>query len=98
LSRIYERIKLNHQFLYKKDSAAIISTIFPLSNSIFMIEKREFGFVLFKEEMLRHKKFKDKNELEAFLRSFVPSDVFYSCAYYENPEAEMKRRDGLGLT
>ena len=68
---------------------------FSLDDS-FMIEKREFGFILFKEGMLRHKKFKDKSELEAFLRNFVPSDVYYSCAYYEDPEAEMEKKGWLG--
>ncbi|MGQ9725695.1 MAG: DNA primase small subunit domain-containing protein [Candidatus Bathycorpusculaceae bacterium] len=69
---------------------------FSLDNSFWMIEKREFGFILFKEGMLRHKKFEDKNGLEAFLRSFVPSDVYYSCAYYEDPEDEMEKKGWLG--
>lgn len=69
---------------------------FSLDDSVFMIEKREFGFILFKEGMFRHKKFKNKSELETFLKSFVPSDVYYSCAYYENPEAEMERKGWLG--
>ena len=69
---------------------------FSLNNSVFMIERREFGFILFKEGMLRHKKFKNKSELEVFLRSFVPSDVYYSCAYYEDPEAEMEKKGWLG--
>jgi DNA primase small subunit len=61
-----------------------------------MIEKREFGFILFKEGMLRHKKFKGTNELEAFLRNFAPSDVYHSCAYYEDPEAEMEKKGWFG--
>jgi DNA primase small subunit len=60
------------------------------------IGKREFGFILFKEGMLRHKKFKDKSELKAFLRNFVPSDVYCSCAYYEDPEAEMEKKGWFG--
>jgi DNA primase small subunit len=30
------------------------------------------------------------------LRSFVPSDAYYSCAYYESPEAEMDKKGWLG--
>jgi DNA primase small subunit len=61
-----------------------------------MVEKREFGFIMFREGMLRHKKFKNKEEFEGFLRSFAPSDVYYSCAYYEDPEAEMEKKGWLG--
>ena len=60
------------------------------------IEEREFGFLLFRGEMLRHKGFKSADELQDFLRSFVPSHVYYSCAYYENAEAEMDKKGWLG--
>jgi DNA primase small subunit len=60
------------------------------------IEEREFGFLLYGGEMLRHKGFKRVYELQDFLRSFVPSNVYYSCAYYENPEAEMDKKGWLG--
>ena len=53
------------------------------------IDKREFGFILFKKGMLRHKGFKNEDELEAFLKELAPSDAYYSCAYYEEPEAEI---------
>jgi len=61
-----------------------------------VIDRREFGFILFKEGMLRHKGFKNEDELEVFLRRFAPSDAYYSCAYYEEPEAEMDRKGWLG--
>ncbi|MBX5327944.1 MAG: DNA primase small subunit PriS [Candidatus Bathyarchaeota archaeon] len=61
-----------------------------------MIEKREFGFISFDNVMVRHKAFADKNELQNFLREFVPSDAYYSCAYYDNPKAEMDKKDWLG--
>lgn len=61
-----------------------------------VIDEREFGFILFKEGMLRHKGFKNEDELEVFLRMFAPSDAYYSCAYYEEPEAEMDRKGWLG--
>ncbi|MEM3055075.1 MAG: DNA primase small subunit PriS [Candidatus Bathyarchaeia archaeon] len=60
------------------------------------INSREFGFVLFSEEVVRHKKFETNEELAAFLRKFVPLDAYYSCAYYENPEADMDRKGWLG--
>lgn len=61
-----------------------------------VIDRREFGFILFKEGMLRHKGFRNESELKIFLRRFVPSDAYYSCAYYEEPEAEMDRKGWLG--
>jgi len=69
---------------------------FSLTNEILMIEKREFGFASFDGWMLRHKHFKDKNGLENFLRESIPKDVYYSCAYYEDPEAEMEKKGWIG--
>ncbi|MEM3622721.1 MAG: DNA primase small subunit PriS [Candidatus Bathyarchaeia archaeon] len=60
------------------------------------IGKREFGFNLFEEGMLRHRKFGNSDELETFLRNFAPSDAYYSCAYYEDPKAEMEKKGWLG--
>jgi len=61
------------------------------------MEKREFGFLLFEKRiMLRHKRFLKLDELVSALRSLVPSDVYYSCAYYENPEAEMDVKGWIG--
>jgi len=61
------------------------------------MEKREFGFLLFEKRiMLRHKRFLEFNELVSTLRSLIPSDAYYSCAYYENPEAEMDVKGWLG--
>lgn len=61
-----------------------------------MIEKREFGFASFEGWMLRHKSFKNNEELAFFLRDSTPRDAYFSCAYYENPEAEMEKKDWLG--
>jgi DNA primase small subunit len=70
-----------------------ISFIHPPSS----IEKREFGFLLFKGNiMLRHKSFNNVDALKAFLKKIVPSHVYYSSAYYENPEAEMREKGWLG--
>lgn len=46
--------------------------------------------------MVRHKSFRSINEVRDFMRDFVPSDAYHSCAYYENPEAEMERKGWLG--
>jgi DNA primase small subunit len=60
------------------------------------IGKREFGFILFEGYMLRHKSFSTHDELKRFLEDSVPTDAYYSCAYYENPEAEMDKKGWLG--
>ncbi len=73
---------------YKRD--------YSLNSSLSMIDKREFGFVLFEGWMLRHKSFKHDGELREFLQNSVPSDAYCSCAYYEDPEAEMDRKGWLG--
>jgi DNA primase small subunit len=65
-------------------------------SSIFKIERREFGFIMFEGWMHRHKSFTQTDELKEFLQSSVPSDAYYSCAYYESPEAEMDRKGWIG--
>jgi len=61
------------------------------------IEMREFGFLLFKERiMLRHKGFRGVDALRSSLKTIVPSDVYYSSAYYERPEEEMRGKGWLG--
>ena len=74
---------------YQKHASTI-----PPPNSI---EKREFGFLLFKERiMLRHKGFQNVGSLRDFLKATVPSDVYYSSAFYEKPEEEMEEKGWLG--
>jgi len=74
---------------YKQHSSSI-----PPPTSI---ESREFGFLLFEERiMLRHKGFRGMDDLTSSLKTIVPSDVYYSCAYYERPEDEMSRKGWLG--
>ncbi len=61
------------------------------------IGKREFGFLLFKDRiMLRHKAFKNVGDLRSFLKRLIPSDVYYSSAYYERPERDMEKKGWLG--
>ena len=61
------------------------------------IEKREFGFTLFKEKiMVRHKGFTRAGDLKEFIKKIVPSNVYYSAAYYSLPEAKMEEKGWLG--
>jgi len=46
--------------------------------------------------MVRHKGFKDDRSFQEFLLKFAPSDVYYSSAYFERPEAEMDVKGWLG--
>ncbi len=46
--------------------------------------------------MLRHKGFRGVNDLRSSLKTIVPSDVYFSSAYYERPEEEMKGKGWLG--
>ena len=75
---------------YYQQQSSIISP--PAS-----IESREFGFLLLKERvMLRHKGFRNVDALRSFLKTVVPSDVYYSSAYYERPEDEMRGKGWIG--
>ena len=61
------------------------------------LKSREFGFLLFRERtMLRHRKFEDLKALREFISTIVPSDVYYSSAYFEDPEQEMEEKGWLG--
>jgi DNA primase small subunit len=61
------------------------------------IKKREFGFLLLEERiMLRHRAFTNVSDLRSFLGRVIPSDVYYSSAYYESPEREMEEKGWLG--
>jgi DNA primase small subunit len=61
------------------------------------IKQREFGFILLEKKiMLRHKSFENAEALKSFLPLTVPSDVYYSAAYYERPESDMDKKGWLG--
>jgi len=52
-------------------------------------EKREYGFILFRERiMVRHKGFRNQDELSKFIGETVPSDAYHSTAYYNSPHIE----------
>ena len=59
--------------------------------------QREFAAFLFKERaMVRHKHFVTPTHLSSFIKERIPSDVYYSCAYYETPDAEMEKKGWSG--
>jgi DNA primase small subunit len=70
------------------------STVIPAP---ILLEQREFGYLLFKERfMVRHKSFEKISNLRSVLNQTVPSDVYHSCAYYENPDFDMDKKGWLG--
>jgi DNA primase small subunit len=86
----------SREFVYGKfsDFYSNPSTVIPPP---VLLGQRELGFFLFKERiMLRHKGFANISDLKLFLGDAVPSDAYHSCAYYENPEAEMDKKGWLG--
>jgi len=61
------------------------------------IEQREFGFLIFKENvMVRHKGFATREELVSFIKETVPAHAYYSTAYYEMPEGKMEEKGWSG--
>jgi DNA primase small subunit len=88
--------KSSQKFIYDcfSDFYRDPSTVIP---SPAQLGQREIGFLLLKERiMLRHKVFARIKDLKLFLGDSVPSDVYRSCAYYENPAAEMDKKGWLG--
>ena len=88
--------KVSNDFVHNKFSEYYQghSTEIPLPASA---NQREFAFFLFKDRiMMRHKGFATDKSLRSFINSTVPSDVYHSSAYYENPEAEMRKKGWLG--
>jgi DNA primase catalytic subunit len=66
-------------------------------NAPLSMNEREFGFLTFHERrMIRHKAFKDLESFNGALLSLTPSDVYYSTAYYERPDADMAGKGWLG--
>jgi len=61
------------------------------------LDQREFGYLTFKERfMIRHQRFTGIGNLRAVLSQTAPSDVYHSCAYYENPDFDMDKKGWLG--
>lgn len=82
-------IKSRFSEYYKKNENSVIP---PRS-----MEQREFGFLIFAEGiMIRHRSFRHASDLKRFIENTVPSDVYYSAAYYSNPEAPMDMKGWNG--
>ncbi len=74
---------------YKDPSTSVPAVSIP--------EQREFGYLMFKERfMVRHRRFSSMTSLRATLAETVPSDVYHSCAYYENPDFDMDKKGWIG--
>ncbi len=59
--------------------------------------QREFGYLTFKEKfMVRHRRFEQIANFRVVLAQTVPSDVYHSCAYYENPDFDMDKKGWIG--
>ena len=60
--------------------------------------KREFGFMFFDRDfVMRHLGFQSRAALKKYLVEQVPSHAYYSCAYYEKPDAPtMAEKKWLG--
>jgi DNA primase small subunit len=59
--------------------------------------EREYGFLLFDQRiMVRHKAFREFSTFGDTLLSLAPSDVYYSTAYYSQPDLEMDQKGWLG--
>ncbi|XHH08088.1 MAG: DNA primase small subunit domain-containing protein [Candidatus Bathyarchaeia archaeon] len=60
-------------------------------------EQRELAYLMFKERfMVRHKRFESMQVFQSVLARNVPSDVYHSCAYYDNPDLEMDKKGWTG--
>ena len=61
------------------------------------IKQREFGFMVFKEDiMVRHKSFADAEALRTYMKEAAPAHAYHSTAYYELPQERMENKGWLG--
>ena len=89
-------MEASREFVYQKftDYYRDPSIVIPATT---MPEQREFAYLMFKERfMVRHKRFAEFKTLRSALAETVPSDVYHSCAYYENPDFDMDKKGWLG--
>jgi DNA primase small subunit len=86
----------SREFVYQKFTEYYQdpSTMIPATTKP---EQREFAYLMFKEQfMVRHRRFTEFKNFRAMLSETVPSDVYHSCAYYENPDVDMDKKGWLG--
>ena len=91
MNKIQNKVFIHEKFSeYYRLNSSIINPPSSLVN-------REFAFFLFKDKfMLRHKKFENTEEFKNMIKILVPSDVYYSSAYYESPEEVMEAKGWFG--
>jgi DNA primase small subunit len=59
--------------------------------------QREFAYLTFREKfMVRHRRFEQITNFRTILANIVPSDVYHSCAYYQNPDFDMDKKGWIG--
>jgi DNA primase small subunit len=89
-------LEASREFVYQKftDYYRDPSTIIP---EPILPAQREFAYLMFKERfMVRHRRFDSIKKFRLVLSETVPSDVYHSCAYYENPDFDMDKKGWLG--
>jgi len=59
------------------------------------LSRREFGFMFFDRGfVLRHIGFRNRQELKSYIVENIPSHIYYSSAYYDNPAAQTMAEKG----
>jgi DNA primase small subunit len=89
-------LEASREFVYQKftDYYRDPSTIIP---EPILPAQREFAYLMFKERfMVRHRLFDSIKKFRSVLAEIVPSDVYHSCAYYENPDFDMDKKGWIG--
>jgi len=89
-------MEVSREFVYQKfaDYYRNPSTEIPETS---LPEQREFAYLMFKEHfMVRHQRYTEFKTFRLNLADIVPSDVYHSCAYYENPDFDMDKKGWLG--
>jgi DNA primase small subunit len=89
-------MEATREFVYQKFSEYYRdpSTVIP---AMPLFEQREFAYLMFKERfMVRHRRFAEFSDFRAMLAETTPSDIYRSCAYYENPDFDMDKKGWLG--
>ncbi|MCW4028106.1 MAG: hypothetical protein NWE92_00455 [Candidatus Bathyarchaeota archaeon] len=89
-------MEASREFVYQKFSEYYRDPATKLPSPIHP-EQREFGYLMFKERfMVRHRRFNNIENFHAVLADVVPSDVYHSCAYYDNPDYDMDKKGWVG--
>jgi DNA primase small subunit len=89
-------MEASREFVYQKfaDYYRNPSTVIPEPP---LPAQREFAYLMFRERfMVRHRRFENVKAFHAALTETIPSDVYHSCAYYENPAFDMDKKGWLG--